>query len=378
MAFDPIRRRIVLFGGDSEGRLNDTWEWDGDEWVQQGDSGPSGRIHPAMAYDTGRSRLVLFGGAAEDVGLGDTWEWDGTAWTEESDFGADPCAGAAMVFKGSRSALFGGAASIAAMGPQPFGRSWEWNGTHWTARQDMGPGGRVFHAMAFDESRSRVVLFGGSTVAAGNGGAAGLRGDTWEQFEEGAPTGPGGVVPGVASVEVNPNSAPAGSVVNVLVTLTGPAEAESVVALLLADVEVATIGIAPGESSGGIEIQLPPDLPTGTVILTASLAGSEAATTLQIVPVTGTGDIASVTAEPNPVTAGETLVITVFLAGPLPEDVNVDLIAEEGEPFANLTIPAGETSGQLSLPIQPGSGPIQITLTARSGASEASVEVTIQ
>jgi hypothetical protein len=99
---------------------------------------------------------------------------------------------------------------------------------------------------------------------------------------------------------------------------------------------------------------------------------------LQIVPVTGTGDIASVTAEPNPVTAGETLVITVFLAGPLPEDVNVDLIAEEGEPFANLTIPAGETSGQLSLPIQPGSGPIQITLTARSGASEASVEVTIQ
>ena len=176
MAFDLNRQRIVLFGGDANGRLNDTWEWDGNEWVQQGDSGPSPRIHPAMAYDTGRSRLVLFGGAAQDLGLGDTWEWDGTAWTEESDFGPDPCAGGAMVFKGSRAALFGGMASIAAPPPQPapalFDRSWEWDGRHWTARQDMGPGNRVFHAMAFDESRSRIVLFGGSAAPIGGENAA--------------------------------------------------------------------------------------------------------------------------------------------------------------------------------------------------------------
>ncbi len=120
MAFDRNRNRVVLFGGDSAGRLSDTWEWDGNEWVQQGDTGPSARIHPAMAYDTARSRLVLFGGAAQDAGLGDTWEWDGNAWTEESDFGPDPCAGGAMVFKGSRVALFGGIASIASP-PPPAG-----------------------------------------------------------------------------------------------------------------------------------------------------------------------------------------------------------------------------------------------------------------
>ena len=55
----------------------------------------------------------------EDAGHGDTWEWDGTAWTEESDFGPEACAGAAMVFKGTRMALFGGIASIATRVPQP-------------------------------------------------------------------------------------------------------------------------------------------------------------------------------------------------------------------------------------------------------------------
>jgi len=259
MAFDPNRQRIVLFGGDADGRLNDTWEWDGNEWVQQGDSGPSARIHPAMAYDTGRSRLVLFGGAAQDLGLGDTWEWDGTAWTEESDFGPDPCAGGVMVFKGSRAALFGGMASIAAPPPQPapalFDRSWEWDGRHWTARQDMGPGNRVFHAMAFDESRSRIVLFGGSAAPIGGDNAAtGLRGDTWEQFEEGTS---GGTGPALAAVHVEPNPAAAGTTVTVLVTLSGPAPTEVNIVLLFNGAEMTTLALAAGASSGAIDLQIP-------------------------------------------------------------------------------------------------------------------------
>ena len=240
MAFDRNRQRVVLFGGDSSGRLSDTWEWDGNEWVQQEDTGPSARVHPAMAYDTSRNRLVLFGGAAQDAGLGDTWEWDGTAWTEESDFGPDPCAGGAMVFKGSRAALFGGMASIASPPPLPvptlFDRSWEWDGRHWTARQDMGPGPRVFHAMAFDETRSRVVLFGGSAAPiGGDGSAAGVRGDTWEQFEEGQATAPETVA--VSAVDVVPNPAPAGSTVIITIALTDPAPPDTTVLLLIEGVE---------------------------------------------------------------------------------------------------------------------------------------------
>ena len=33
-----------------------------------------------MAYDSGRSRLVVFGGFRGTY-VGDTWEWDGSAWT---------------------------------------------------------------------------------------------------------------------------------------------------------------------------------------------------------------------------------------------------------------------------------------------------------
>ena len=36
----------------------------------------SARIAPAMAYDHGRERLVLFGGSD----TGETWEWHGSGW----------------------------------------------------------------------------------------------------------------------------------------------------------------------------------------------------------------------------------------------------------------------------------------------------------
>jgi len=56
---------------------------------------------------------------------------------------------------------------------------------------------------------------------------------------------------------------------------------------------------------------------------------------------------------------------------------NVELLAD-GQAFANMTIPAGATSGQLSFPIQQGTQPAELTLTARSGATEASVQLMIQ
>ena len=35
MAYDEARRRVVLFGGDGEaGMLDDTWEWNGRQWIR--------------------------------------------------------------------------------------------------------------------------------------------------------------------------------------------------------------------------------------------------------------------------------------------------------------------------------------------------------
>ena len=66
--------------------------------------------------------------------------------------------------------LFGGTHSLV-----PQKQTWTWDGTYWTARQDIGPSARSGHAAAFDSVRQRVVLFGGIDQKQS------LLGDTWEQ-----------------------------------------------------------------------------------------------------------------------------------------------------------------------------------------------------
>jgi hypothetical protein len=57
--------RDVLYGGEAVcGVLNDTWEWDGNEWTQVADMGPSARKFHSLAHDTKERRVVLFGGQA--------------------------------------------------------------------------------------------------------------------------------------------------------------------------------------------------------------------------------------------------------------------------------------------------------------------------
>jgi hypothetical protein len=45
---------------------------------------PGPRYAPAIAYDSARARVVLYGGidSAMKTALDDTWEWDGQRWVE--------------------------------------------------------------------------------------------------------------------------------------------------------------------------------------------------------------------------------------------------------------------------------------------------------
>ena len=64
MAYEASSTRTLLFGGwtDTGGPFfGDTWAWDGEEWVQLTDTGPSARV-TNMAYDSARNVVVLFGG----------------------------------------------------------------------------------------------------------------------------------------------------------------------------------------------------------------------------------------------------------------------------------------------------------------------------
>lgn len=138
MAYDEGRRRVVLHGGipafGPEMRPSDrTWEWDGRAWTevksQGGAAGPGGLASMAMAYDPVRRHVVLFGGINKDGMAGETWSWDGTTWRRLATTGPAPRALAQMAFDRKRGVmvLFGGRIRY----PLDSDETWEWNGTAW-------------------------------------------------------------------------------------------------------------------------------------------------------------------------------------------------------------------------------------------------------
>jgi galactose oxidase-like protein len=71
---------LLIFGGSLTpyGRAaadlpDSTWAWDGALWRHVQDMGPPGRRQHAIGWDPARSCAVLFGGQSDDI-LGDTWE----------------------------------------------------------------------------------------------------------------------------------------------------------------------------------------------------------------------------------------------------------------------------------------------------------------
>ena len=81
MVYDVLRKAIIMYVGFYE----ESWMYDGTSWVEITRTPPElpvPRTGAATAYDPLRGRLVLFGGsAAGGVKLDDTWEWDGDSWT---------------------------------------------------------------------------------------------------------------------------------------------------------------------------------------------------------------------------------------------------------------------------------------------------------
>ena len=187
IAFDSKRGKLVLFGGiDQAGTsLNDTWEWDGAKWENKRPAViPPARAAHAVAYDAGRGRVVLFGGQTGPNALADTWEWDGNAWARiESKNTPPPRVAHALVYDQRRKKiiLFGGTDFASR---RTFNDTWEWNGEAWTEiKTARAPEGRFHHTMVFDSKRNRVVLFGGNTAVPPLNSAkfkAGQRSDTWE------------------------------------------------------------------------------------------------------------------------------------------------------------------------------------------------------
>lgn len=65
-----------MFGGEALGtHLSDTWKWTGEQWKPVTTEGaPDGRSAPGLAYRDASRSTVLFGGNT-NVFLDDTWVW---------------------------------------------------------------------------------------------------------------------------------------------------------------------------------------------------------------------------------------------------------------------------------------------------------------
>jgi hypothetical protein len=180
--FDPVRNRMLIFGGSTSaayyGTHNDTWELDlrpdTPSWRQLNPNGtlPVARRTLTAVFDPRRDRMVIFGGwdgtPSATAFLNDTWALslstaDG-AWTQLLPDGPAPhvrCAiAAAYDPRGDRMVLFGGWGGVNLLGDTQF-LSWDDAGTgasvtpsaeasdgvaqlHWTTQNTTSPIGAVY------------------------------------------------------------------------------------------------------------------------------------------------------------------------------------------------------------------------------------------
>jgi hypothetical protein len=72
-------------------------------WQERQDIGPAPRA-TALAYVSSKARTLLFGGVSYVAPwyFGDTWEWDGEGWVQVADTGPDARAGAKLSYDSDR------------------------------------------------------------------------------------------------------------------------------------------------------------------------------------------------------------------------------------------------------------------------------------
>lgn len=222
MTYDSRRERVLLFGGRNESTdalgtwtyFGDMWQWKNGDWQQiQPATLPPAREFASIAYDRDRDRVVLFGGYNYKAdgkitqALFDTWEFDGTNWTEVLNSGPSvskpllvfdaarretlllgidttaktlmyrwdvasrswksitPATLPACVNEGglvyqthNQRVLYTGGVCTSAT--SPIDETLEWDGTNWV-KLPTATGRYVGAALAYDATSERVVRYGG-------------------------------------------------------------------------------------------------------------------------------------------------------------------------------------------------------------------------
>ena len=179
--YDGVRRRMVIFGGQSSGFFNDVWAFDldGETWSQLAVSGdlPVPRYGLSAVIDSVRNRMIISHGFSAQGRFDDTWAFDlaDHHWTDLTPTtGPKPLKrclhDAVHDLANDRMLLFGGCSS--GFGPCPQGDLWAFDLTRHEWRE-IEPSGRVPDArrnpaLLYDRDGKRVLLFGGKLFLASN------------------------------------------------------------------------------------------------------------------------------------------------------------------------------------------------------------------
>jgi hypothetical protein len=178
VGYDPVRNRVVAFGGlrhnpdtQSNDYLGDTWTFDGSTWTHEDTPvAPVARSDARMAWSQDLGGIVLYGGTLNNGdSLKDTWLWDGSTWAQLATTGnpprmamqamaSDPSTGGVMTFGGySRNGSF----------VSELDQTWVLDGTTWTQQSpERVPPQRVHLAAATDPDLDVVTLIGSVPIGA--------------------------------------------------------------------------------------------------------------------------------------------------------------------------------------------------------------------
>ncbi len=179
-AFDPDLDRMIAFGGGDDGvEFGDLWQGSFGNplvnWVRAVAHGPapSARIHATAVHDPVRRRMVLFGGFAGRA-MNDVWQLDLTVanprWTPVAARGVPPAPrwGHTAVYDSRRDAMvvFGGAAGPSSEQAHPLNDVWSLSfgdGDAWIPLATVGsaPPARYRHAALYDPVGDRMMILWG-------------------------------------------------------------------------------------------------------------------------------------------------------------------------------------------------------------------------
>jgi len=209
--WDPVKRRAIVYGGrlfDSE--LGDVWQWQqttpgAPAWTRLLPAGdiPRPRWGAASVYDPVRKRLVVFGGDSGGP-LQDTWALSLTGplrWTRLETRGIPPqarfCASGVYDSRRDGMIVYGGNAG-SEQSPVPLRDAWFLSfadGDAWMPLDTRGsiPLGRWMHGAMYDARRDRMLVLWGRDATGGRFDCAvlDLAGTpTWHEYTPSGPAPP--------------------------------------------------------------------------------------------------------------------------------------------------------------------------------------------